>query len=65
MGRTQAVKGGTGVHGSLRVPEGPSTRREEEHPTSNIEHPTPNARCRGGCWMFDVGCWMLDVPPLG
>src|SRR5476649_2473310 len=35
-----------------------------EHPTSNIQHPTPNkigARClpRIGCWMLDVRCWMF------
>jgi putative membrane protein insertion efficiency factor len=31
-----------------------------QHPTSNIQHPTPmDSRVH---WMFGVGCWMSDVP---
>jgi hypothetical protein len=33
-----------------------------KHPTSNIQHPTPNKRPNRNQWMFDVGCWLLDVP---
>jgi RNA polymerase sigma factor (sigma-70 family) len=32
-----------------------------EHPTSNIQHPTPKDWPRGSHWMLDVGCWLLDV----
>jgi hypothetical protein len=31
----------------------------KKHPTSNIQHPTPNPLETPGS--FDVGCWMLDV----
>jgi hypothetical protein len=35
---------------------------QNEHPTTNIQHRTPNGCHSGGKWMFDVGCWLLDVP---
>ena len=33
----------------------------EEHPTPNIQRPTPNDYPNHGHWKFDVRCWMLDV----
>jgi hypothetical protein len=36
-----------------------------KHPTTNIQHRTPNVRRAAalgftGCWMFDVGCSMFS-----
>jgi hypothetical protein len=33
----------------------------QQHPTSNIQHPTSVGVGAWKHWLFDVGCWMLDV----